>query len=74
MKLILTIIVQHTYAFKLSYSNKETCATNYLFATIQSPPTFHIHGPASSCHPAEGQACQLGDQAGLGLQPRTEGE
>lgn len=58
----------------LTLTKKHVQPILYLFATIQSPPTFHIHGPASSYYPAEVQACQLGDQAGLDLQPRTEGE
>jgi hypothetical protein len=46
----------------------------YLFAAIQSPPTYHVHGLAPSCYPAEAETCQYGDQAGLNWQPRTEGE
>lgn len=46
----------------------------YLFAALQHPPTYHIHGLASSWYPAEAETCQWGDQAGLDPQPTTEGE
>lgn len=46
----------------------------YLFAAIQRPPTYHIHGLASCWYPAVAETCQYGDQAGLNPQPTTEGE